>query len=108
MGIFDNLNNKKYNDAIPNYAEDGIDIVKCESPGCKYEDVITGRCLFETCIYKQHPFSIPYHIVHTSKCEICNENIIHVYDDDNCHPLIEFSTLCDNCREKLRKLIVGD
>ena len=74
-GVFDNTSNKKYDEIKPNYdVEDGVDTIKCEEgecDGCSYKDIKLNRCLFETCILSQFPFSIPYHAVFTNACKIC-------------------------------------
>ena len=74
-GIFDSISNKRYNDAIPNYDnDDGVDIVECtqECKNCSYKDCIQDRCLFETCMKKITPFSIPFHTKFYTKCKICD------------------------------------
>ena len=110
MGVFDNnLSNKKYNDAKPNYdIDDGVDSVKCESndcTNCRFRDIKDNRCLFETCILKVFPFSIPYHTEFNYRCSVCEKECVRVYDDNTVHPLLHNTQICDNCLRKLRKLI---
>lgn len=109
-GVFDNTSNKKYDEIKPNYdVEDGVDTIKCEEgecDGCLYKDIKLNRCLFETCILSQFPFSISYHTVFTNACKICGQEIVHIYDDF-IHPFIDTNPICDTCLGKLKNLLTG-
>lgn len=109
-GIFDSISNKRYNDAIPNYDnDDGVDIVECtqECKDCSYKDCVQDRCLFETCMKKITPFSIPLHTKFHTKCKFCNEEIEVIFKEGQ-HPFIDMPVLCEDCINKLKKLIIGD
>lgn len=109
MGVFDsNQSNKKYNDAKPNFdVDDGVDIETC-TDNCKFRDEERNRCVFETCIFKQFPFSIPYHDTVTKTCESCGEKFT-VNFDDTVHPYTRLVfCLCDKCMNNLTKLASSD
>jgi hypothetical protein len=107
MGVFDNESNRKFNDAKPNYSEDGVDIVDCDKE-CIYKDISKNRCTFETCIIKQHPFNINHHKHTTTKCIICEDNIDVEFDDFNIPFGIAavslINPICDKCKKKIRRL----
>ena len=110
-GVYDSTL-KKYNDATPNYdKEDGVDIVKYtdDCKNCKYADTVQDRCLFETCIRKLYPISIPFHTRFYTKCKLCNSTMCIVFSDGQ-HPFTDIPNICDKCESKLKKLInsVGD
>lgn len=106
-GVFDSTSNKKYNNAKPNYdIDDGVDNHKCDQVGCCYRDTHHERCLFETCIYNQHPFSIPYHSKFTRNCKFCDKPFTVEYGDDSQSPLTEIPCMCEGCFNKLRLLIL--
>lgn len=106
MGVFDsNQSNKKYNDATPNYdVNDGVDIVPCSENGCRFRDVEKGICVFETCIYKQFPLSIPYHDKMTKVCKSCGEKYVLEFNDF-INPLCSELPLCPKCENTLFNLI---
>ena len=105
-GVFDNTSNKQYNDSIPKYdAEDGIDNVKCECNGCCYRDIDKERCLFETCIYNQFPFSVNFHTKFTRECKICGNKFTVEFSEEQ-HPFVDMSTMCDSCTEKLKTILM--
>ena len=104
MGTFDRTL-CKYNDAIPHFGEDGVDIVKCDDLTCCYRDTKTKSCLFETCIVKNNPYAIPFHSLFTHKCKICDNE--YTIDTTKTQPLvstIEYE-MCPVCIEKLKKLL---
>lgn len=104
-GVFDSTSNRKYNDAIPNIdTEDGIDNVKCDCIKCCYRDVDKKRCLFETCIYNQFPFSIDFHPKFTTQCKICGRNFTIEFTEGQ-HPLSDIPIMCNSCIEKLKTLL---
>ena len=106
-GVFDNKSNRIYNNIKPNYdVDDGVDNVVCNSncEGCSYKDIQLNRCLFETCIMKQFPFSIPFHSKFTNRCKLCERTITHTYDDVN-HPFVDTNPICNSCLKKLKKLL---
>lgn len=104
-GVFDNLSNKQYNDAIPNYDnDDGVDNVKCECQNCFYIDIDKKRCLFETCILNQFPFSIPFHNKFTRKCKICDNKFTIEFSEEQ-HPFTDMPVICDSCALKLKILL---
>lgn len=111
MGVFDNTSNRKYNDAQANYdIDDGVDIVTCDSDckECRFKDTKLNRCVFETCIKNQFPYSVPFHTTHTKKCIFCNEEYTVEYGE-NDHPLLtEPVNMCESCRAKLSNLIIGE
>jgi hypothetical protein len=104
MGVFDNESNRKFNDAKPNYAEDGIDIVDCDKE-CVYRDVSKNRCTFETCVLKHYPYTIEYHSHTTVKCMICEENIEIDLSDFSVPHIALLAPICDKCRQRIRGLI---
>ena len=105
-GVFDQLSNKKYDDVTPNPApEDGVDIEKCLNEECRYNDIEKHRCVFETCILKQFPLTIPYHKEFTNKCKICGTVVTHIYDEFS-NPLLT-DTVCPTCYHLIRKMIYG-
>lgn len=113
MGVFDNTSNRKYNNAKPNYdIDDGVDIVTCDfeaCKNCKFRDIKFNRCVFETCILNQFPYSIPFHNTQTRNCIICDNEFTIEFNESEYHPLLSDSiTVCDKCKSKLRNLIVGN
>lgn len=104
-GVFDTNSDKEYAEIKSNPAEDGIETVRCDNGNCKYNDIERNRCLFETCILNQFPLSIPYHPVFTGRCKICEDKIEYYFDDNTTHPFADFTTVCDKCISKIRKLI---
>lgn len=108
-GVFDSGSNKKYNDAISNYdQEDGIDIVKCNSEclNCRYRDIALDRCLFETCVKKLYPVSVPFHTKFTIRCKLCNAKIEMSFEDGQ-HPFTDIPSICKVCIIKLKDLLNG-
>lgn len=104
-GVFDNKNNREYNDIKPNLdPEDGIDIVKCEYD-CPCKDVELNRCLYETCIYKIKYNNVKHHKKFTHVCSICREKTTHIYDDIGPRGFIDM-TICKNCINKLREWLL--
>lgn len=105
MGMFDNTANRQYNNAIPNLSpEDGIDILKCNKEECKYNDIEKHTCVFETCIFKQFPLSVPFHKELTTRCDICGSPITHIFDD--CSNPLLMDNMCVICKNKLRELLL--
>lgn len=105
-GVFDNTSNKQYNDAIPKYdVEDGIDNVKCDCENCSYRDIEKERCLFETCIKIQFPFSIDFHTKFTRKCKICDKKFTIEFEQEQ-HPFMDMPIMCDSCMEKLKTILM--
>lgn len=105
-GVFDNTSNKQYNDAIPNYdIEDGVDNIKCEYNECCYRDIDKERCIFETCIHSQFPFSIDFHTKFTRKCKICGDKFTIEFSEGQ-HPFADMSNICDSCIKKLKTLLM--
>lgn len=110
MGKFDNriLTTSSNGNANMNLADDGIDTVSCKE-NCIYRDTVLNRCLFETCIAKTYPISIPMHQQFTHNCEICGEE--YTIEDTNKLSIFTHSMqykLCSKCQKKLKDLVRGD
>lgn len=91
----------------PHYAEDGIDVVKCDVDKCMYRDS-SGRCLFETCVAKNYPYCVSYHKTFTHKCKLCNKDYT-IENTDVTPPInniLEYM-FCPNCISRMSK-IIGD
>ena len=85
----------------PHYAEDGIDVVKCDVDKCMYRDS-SGRCLFETCVAKNYPYCVSYHKTFTHKCKLCNKDYT-IEDTDVTPPINNILA----CFDKIKTLILG-
>lgn len=111
MGMFDdNTSNRKYNDAIPNYdTEDGVDIVRCDASKqlyCVFRDINKHRCLFETCILEQAPYTVKHHKSITFKCPICDDITTKVFKAGvKNHPLVSPPIICEKCQQVLFEFI---
>lgn len=114
MGIFDdNISNRKYNDAKPNYdVDDYVDIFLCDETclGCKYMDTKLNRCLFETCILQEYPLSISYHSKFTRNCIACGNEFTRTFDYEKFENPFRYDNIqfCDKCWNNLLKLIRGE
>ena len=108
MGVFDNNQaNKKYNDATPNYdVDDGVDIVPCNE-NCRFKDEEKNRCVFETCILNQYPFSIPFHQTITKTCDVCGNKYTIKFDDTDYPMRRLWLGLCDNCIGNIKSIILN-
>jgi len=106
MGMFDNKSNKQFNNAISNYADDKIDIVKCDKD-CLFRDTENSRCIYETCILKYYSKPL-FHRTLTIKCPICGNEYKKELTEFESPILALIFPLCDTCKLRLKEIVNND